>query len=263
MTAENRGDNDASTLQYLAEHVFNQSADYDTANKLATAFVMNLKPQRVIKLANDAARDEARYVDGHRDRFAYPEIEKFHYAWQQLNFIVPFFQMIDENQGVTAGELPLLTHFGQKVFRFKGDDQIVAYSGGLELDGQQVKEVQQLAQTCQNPDEQMMYKRYCKSIKSFIQVIKAYHAHYQDDEVGQPDLTMSLRIFFNYVRVLRNNYFHGGYSAEDFLIKNTNNQQEIAEIAKILTEYNRIMINHYAGELSQNQRNRAVDQLTW
>lgn len=74
---------------------------------------------------------------------------------------------------------------------------------------------------------------------------------------------MALRIFFNYVRVLRNNYFHGGYSAEDFLFTDTSNQQEIAAIADILTAYNRVLLNLYAGQLSPSPRDRSVDSLTW
>lgn len=264
MTAENRGDNDARTLQYMAENVFSQSLRFARANQLATEFVLNLPPRRVIKLVSDAARTEARFVDAHEERFAYPEVEKFNYTWMQLNFIVPFFQMINEDHDVNDELLPLFMHFGPIIFHQKRNGEVVTYPRASSLNEEHVKTIKKLATTGDEEGERTMYQRYCSAIDGLLNAVNAYHRHLaQADLPPVPDLTMTLRIFFNYVRVLRNNYFHGGYSAEDFLFTDTNNQQEIATIAKILTEYNRVLLNQYAGQLSQSQRDRSVDSLTW
>lgn len=264
MTAENKGDNDARTLQYMAEKLFSQSAAFAEANRLATKFVLALKPRRVIKLASNAARTEARYVDAHPSRFAYPAVEKFNYAWQQVNFIVPFCQMIDEDQEIDNDLLPLLMHFGPAIFYQKSGGEVVTYPRASTLNEEDVAAISQLAATSDDGAERTMYKRYLNSIHGLLNTVNVYHRHLKAATPdGQPNPAMTLRIFFNYVRVLRNNYFHGGYSAEDFLIKDTNNQQEIAAIAEILTEYNRVLLNMYAGELSQSNRDRSADQLSW
>ena len=263
MTAENRGDNDAQTLQYLAEKVFSQSAAFDQPNQLATDFVLNLPPRRVIKLVSDAARTEARFVDAHKERFAYPEVEKFNYTWMQLNFIVPFFQMLNEDHDVNDDLLPLFMHFGQLTFHQKRNGELVTYPRASSLNQGHINAIRKLAATGDEEGEQTMYKRYCSAIDGLLNTVNAYHRHLNHPCPASPNATMALRIFFNYVRVLRNNYFHGGYSAEDFLFTDTSNQQEIAAIADILTAYNRVLLNLYAGQLSPNPRDRSVDSLTW
>ncbi|WP_295746310.1 hypothetical protein [uncultured Limosilactobacillus sp.] len=263
MTAENRGDNDARTLQYMAEKVFSQSLHFAGANQLATRFVLNLPPRRVIKLVADAARTEARFVDGHPQRFAFPEAEKFNYTWMQLNFIVPFFQMVNEDHDVDDDLLPLFMHFGPIIFHQKRNGEVITYPRAASLKEEHVKTIQQFASSGDSDGETTMYKRYCQSINGLLTAVNAYHRHLDQSTLPTPDLAMTLRIFFNYVRVLRNNYFHGGYSAEDFLFTDTSNQQEIAAIADILTEYNRVLLNQYASQLSQSQRDRSADSLSW
>lgn len=269
MTAENKGDNDAQTLQYMAEQLFSQSAEFKAANEAAAQFVLNLAPRRIIKLVSDAARAEARYVDSHADHFEFPEVEKFNYTWQQLNFIVPFFQMLNDDHDVDDQYLALFMHFGKLSFHQKRDGKIITYPRATELNPDHVKTIEQRAADWEDKEELKMYRRYGGAVHGLLNTVNAYHDHLkagdgaEDAKLPAPDMAMTMRIFFNYVRVLRNNYFHGGYSSEDFLIKDTNNQQEVAAIADILTKYNCVLLNKYSGELSQSQRDRSADALTW
>lgn len=269
MTAENKGDNDAQTLQYMAEKLFSQSAEFKAANEAATNFVLKLAPRRIIKLVNDAAKAEARYVDQHTERFEFPEVEKFNYTWQQLNFIVPFYQMLNDQHDIDDQYLALFMHFGKLCFHQNRDGKIITYPRAAELNQEHVKTIEERASHWDNEEELKMYRRYGSAVHGLLNTVNAYHSHLKagdgdkDTQLPEPDLAMTLRIFFNYVRVLRNNYFHGGYSSEDFLLKDTNNQQEIAAIADILTRYNRTLLNNYSGELSQSQRDRSADALTW